>query len=480
MKFSAQVLSEDEQQKVHETSLRILSEVGVKYLGKKALPLLKKNGAIVDEDSKIARLPAELVSDTLKMAPRSFILGARNPLYDFPIPSRLTRYCIDGTAAFIQDFNTGQRRYGTSKDIETSLRIFQQLDMGVMAWAPVCASEAPAPSRALHEFFAMARYSSKHGEHELHFANQVPYLVAGLETIMGGAAEIRRKHAYSLIYCPVAPLMHDGEMLDAYLELGQLDLPVMIMPMPVCGTTGPASLFSNICQANAEAISAFVVFELAHPGRPLIYSNATGTLDFRNGAYLGGSPEMGLMAAALTQMGKFYDLPTSSAGCTSDAKEPGPEAILEKLMTTLPPVFAGADIVIGLGEMESDQLLVLEQLIVDNELAHFCERMAAGIQVDETKDLFGDILQVGPGGNFLKSKQTRLAARSSEFFYPGLTDRHTFESWLNLDKPGIYSKARERVQEILTSPIVDPLPQNISTELDFILQKADKELSADH
>jgi trimethylamine--corrinoid protein Co-methyltransferase len=390
----------------------------------------------------------------------------------------VTRYCIDGTASFTTDFVTGERRYGTTKDIENSLRIFQQLDMGVMAWAPVCASEAPAYSRALHEFFAMMRYSSKHGEHELHFADQVPYLIAGLKAVMGDAATVKARQAFSLIYCPVAPLMHDGEMLDAYLELGQLNMPVMIMPMPVCGTTGPASLFSNICQANAEALSAFVIFQLAAPGRPLIYSNATGTMDFRNGAYLGGSPEMGLMAAALTHMGRFYGLPCSSAGCTSDARQPGPEVILEKMMTTLPPVCAGADIIVGLGEMESDQLLVLEQLVVDNELAHFCERLFAGVNSVSEKELFDDIAQVGPGGNFLKSKNTRLAARSDEFFYPGLTDRHPYEAWLGLGKPSIYSKAREKVTQILSAPMVDPLPENISRELDEILHTADKELAS--
>ena len=476
MKLSGQVLSRDEQEHVHETSLRILSEVGVKFHGKKALPLLKRNGAIVDEDSKIARLPKEMIEEALGMAPKSFVLGARNPAYDFPMPSKVTRYCIDGTAAFVMDFVSGERRYGTTKDIENGLRIYQQMDMGIMAWAPVCASDAPANSRALHEFFAMARYSSKHGEHELHFSNQVPYLVSGLNAILGGEAEVRKRHAYSLIYCPVAPLMHDGEMLDAYIELGQLDMPVQIMPMPACGTTGPASLFSNICQANAEALSAIVVYQIAHPGRPMIYSNATGTVDFRNGAYLGGSPEMGLMAAGLVQMGRFYDLPTGSAGCTADAKQPGPEAVLEKMMTTIPPACAGADIIVGFGEIESDQVMVLEQLIVDNELAHFCERMSAGIQAGESKDLYQDIVQFGPGGNFLKSKNTRLAARSDEFFYPELTDRHPFENWLSLGKPTMYSKAREKVEEILSGPLVDPLSESIAKELDEILQAADKEL----
>ena len=165
-----------------------------------------------------------------------------------------------------------------------------------------------------------------------------------------------------------------------------------------------------------------------------------------------GTPEMGLMAAALTRMGRFYDLPTGSAGCTSDAKQAGPEAVMEKFFTTLPPVCAGADIIVGLGEIESDQLLILEQLVVDNEIAHFCERLYGGVDASESKILYEDIARSGPGGNFLKLKSTRLAARSDEFFYPLLTDRHTPEKWAEEGKPTMYSKAREKVEQILAAP----------------------------
>ncbi len=477
MKFSSQVLSEGEMSCVHAESMRILDEVGVKYLGEKALPILKRNGAKVDEESKIAQLPKEMVEQALNSTLKSFVLGARNQVYDFPLPASATRYCIDGTASFALDFVSGEKRYGTTKDIENSLRIFQQMDMGVMAWAPVCASEAPAHSRALHEFFAMMRFSSKHGQHEVHFSNQVPYLIAGLQAVLGNETAVKSRKNYSLIYCPVAPLMHDGEMLDAYIELGQMDMPVMIMPMPVCGTTGPASLFSNICQANAEALSTIVIFQMANPSRPLIYSNATGTMDFRNGAYLGGTPEMGLMAAALTQMGRFYNLPTSSAGCTSDAKQPGPEAVMEKIFTTLPPVCAGSDIIVGMGEIESDQLLVLEQVVVDNEIAHYCERLYKGVDASDSKRIFEDFSKYGHGGNYLKSKNTRLAARSDEFLYPTLIDRHTYETWLSLGKPTMYTKAREKVEQILAGPEVDPMPDSISQQLNEILRAADKELA---
>lgn len=477
MKFSSQVLSAAEQERVHQEAVRILSEVGIKFFGKSALALLKKAGARVDDDTKIACIPEELVEQALQLAPKHFTLGARNPLYDYQMPSAVTRYCMDGTAAFVQDFHTGERRYGVRQDSEDGLRIFQQLDMGVMAWAPVTASDTPAHTRALHEFFTMAKFCSKHGQHEIHFGSQVPYLVDGLAAIMGSEAEVKRRNAFSLIYCPVAPLTHDGEMLDAYLELGQIGLPVMIMPMPVAGTTGPASLFANICQANAEALSTIVVFQLAHPGRPLIYSNATGTVDFRNGAYLGGSPEMGLMAAGLTQMGRYYDLPSTSAGCTSDARQPGPEAVLEKLLTTLPPLMAGADIVVGFGEIESDQLLVLEQLIVDNELAHFCQRIVQGVDSTPQKELFEDIAKTGPGGNYLRMRSTMFAARSDEFFYPLLFDRLTPERWAQAGRPSMYTKARERVEQILAGPPVDPLPEGVIARLDEILAAADRDLA---
>jgi len=476
MNFRAQILTEDEQYRIHNMSLRILAEVGIRFHGDRAPKILRQHGVKVNPEDKIAKIPQEIVEQTLKTAPKSFVLGARNPIYNFPLPAPYTRYCIDGTAAFTLDFYTGERRYGTSKDIENALRIFQQMDMGVMAWAPTCAEDKPAHVRALHEFFAMAKYSSKHGEHELHRVEQVPYLIEGLAAIMGSEDALRRSNAYSLIYCPVAPLVHDGQMLDAYLELGEVGLPVMSMPMPVNGTTGPASLFSNIALANAEMLSSVVIFQLAHPGRPLIFSSATGTIDFRTGAYLAGVPEMGLQSAALAVMGKFYGFPTGGAGFTSDAKQPGAEAVIEKLITTLPSVLVGTDILVGFGEIEGDQLLILEQIVVDNEIAHLCQRLEEGVDCSEEKDLLDDICRIGPGGHFLGARSTRKAARSSEFYSPLLVDHSSYESWINLGKPSMYSKAREVVTRILEEPLVDSLADDVKDKLDQILRRAEHEI----
>jgi trimethylamine---corrinoid protein Co-methyltransferase len=476
MRFQSQLLSESEKEKVHQETLRILFEAGILFHSTKALTLLESNGVRVDWEKKIAYIPQEVVEQALLSSPKSFVLGARNPAHDYPLPSQVSRYALDGTGAFAQDFNTHETRYGRDSDSALALRIFQAMDMGVMAWAPVAAEDKPAHTRPLHEWVTIMKNCSKHGQHELHHVEQVPYLAEALTTVMGSEDEVRRRHAYSLIYCPVAPLMHDGPMLDAYLELGSLDMPVMTLPMPVTGTTGPVSLFGNICVANAEALSTIIVCQLANPGRPVIYSSATGTMDLRNGAYMGGTPEMGLMSAALAEMGRFYGLPATSAGCTSDARDAGPDAVLEKVITSIAPVLGGSDIIVGFGEVDSDQLLILEQIVVDNEIAHFCERVFQGVEVCPEKILTEDIVTLGPGGNFLTRRSTRNLARSGELYFSGLLDRHTQEQWVRLGRPGLYSNARKKVEEILAGHLEDPLPENVVEKLEHILANADQKI----
>ncbi len=476
MRFTGQILSEDEQHRIHGMSLRILEEVGIRFYGDRAPRILKEHGLSIDPDNNIVKIPAEFIEQAVSTAPKTFVLGARNTEYNFILPASHTRYGLDGTAAFALDFQTGVRRYGKSSDIENGLRIFQHMDMGVMAWAPTCAEDIPADIRALYEFICMARFCSKHGEHELHRVEQAPYLEEALIAIMGSEDALRKSNAYSLIYCPVAPLTHDGQMLDAYVELGEVGLPVMCMPMPVNGTTGPASLYSNVAMANAEMLSSLVIFQLAHPGRPIIFASSTATIDFRSGAYLAGVSEMALQTASMVVMGKYYGFPTSGAGFTSDAKQVGAEAVMEKLVTTLPSVLAGADILVGFGEIESDQLLVLEQIVVDNEIAHILQRLAEGVDCSANKDFFDDIAKIGPGGHFLASRSTRNAARGNEFLTTQLIDHHSYEAWVSLGKPSMYGNARHVVEEILAQPQVDPLPGEVNEKLDQILRRAEREL----
>ena len=53
---------------------------------------------------------------------------------------------------------------------------------------------------------------------------------------------------------------------------------------------------------------------------------------------------------------------------------------------------------------------------------------------------------------------TVLACRSAEFCQPQLVDRNTYERWLELGRPDIYTGTRRQVEAILAGSLKNPLP----------------------
>ncbi|MEE8386663.1 MAG: trimethylamine methyltransferase family protein [Dehalococcoidia bacterium] len=391
MKLSCQFLSEDERHRIHDDSLAILSHIGVRFGSEKALKIMAANGAVVDWDSRIAKIPREMVEQALKTTPKSFVLGARNPDFDLPLPSPVTTYTLDGTATFAIDFETGQRRTALTKDLMGGLRVFEEMPLATVAWPPVFCDDGPHHCGAIHSNLNAFIHSSKHLQNELFHPREVPYLIEAMTAILGSEEAIEERKIFSLIYCTIPPLGHDGEMCDAYLELAQYRLPILPYPMPCAGSTGPASLHSNTALANAEGLSALVLFQMAGPGTPIIFGHAGGVTNFNLGSFLEGAPEATLINGALGDMARFYGLPNTQAGCLTDAKQPGGQAIMEKALSTLALVLGGVDVIQGTGELDTSQLLMLEQIVVDHEIACMCKRFRDGIEVSDAKDLFADV-----------------------------------------------------------------------------------------
>ncbi|OGO63180.1 MAG: hypothetical protein A2029_09660 [Chloroflexi bacterium RBG_19FT_COMBO_47_9] len=83
MRLTAQILTEDEQHRIHKMSLRILEEVGIRFHGDRAPKILRENGIKINSEDKIAKIHPEFVEQALKTEPKSFVLGARNPAHNF-------------------------------------------------------------------------------------------------------------------------------------------------------------------------------------------------------------------------------------------------------------------------------------------------------------------------------------------------------------------------------------------------------------
>ena len=134
-------------------------------------------------------------------------------------------------------------------------------------------------------------------------------------------------------------------------------------------------------------------------------------------------------------------------------------------------MLSDVDLIQGPGALDTSNTMSLEQIVVDDEIARVCRRLRQGVDTSAEKDYFEDIMAVGPGGHFLGQRNTRKATRNGEFVVPMLSDRNPFNRWVSLGQPDLYDKAKEKVDEILSKPQKNPLPDNVIGKLETIMHK---------
>ena len=480
MKMQGTILNEEEKRRIHDDSIRILEEIGVRFPSETALNILEAGGAQIDRERQVAQISREMVDKALSSAPKNIMLGARNQEKNLILPSDLTVYNLDGCGVNTFDYGTGKRRPSVLQDVANAARVFEEVEAGMVYWTPVSPSDVPHHVRGIVGTGTSWMNTSKHIQDEVKFKEEVPYVIEMAKAILGDLESVISRKIYSVTYCTVAPLCHDCDMMEATLELCKYQAPILIYPMPACGTTGPASLYSNLALANAEALSAIVLFQLASPGTPLIFGSALGVVNVRSGMFLEGAPETVLQMTAMGEMGKFYGLPVTTAGCLTDAKIPGMQSVLEKVLTTLPLVLSGSDVVQGIGLIESSMTLSLEHILIDEEIAGLCRRMKDGITVSGELDFYEDIRAVGHGGHFLKQKNTRTSFRSREFFQTQLCDRNSYDGWESLGKQDMIQSAAKKVKTILSGELKNPLPYQTEKVLLEIMDDARRTLAGLH
>ncbi|MEW6080209.1 MAG: trimethylamine methyltransferase family protein [Bacillota bacterium] len=466
------VLSPEERHRIHQASLEILAETGVEFPSDTALRCLADSGAKVDFGAKRALIPPGLVEEALGRAPSSVTLGGLNPEMDAALDGSCCHVGTDGSGSYTRDFDTGQQRPSTLKDLVQATIIAEALDPVRIYWGPVIAGDVPANVRPLKEFFEAARWTGKHIQHEIHRPQEVPFVFEALQVLTGGREQAAARRVFSVVCCPVSPLRHDGPMTEAVMALTEYGVPVVPLPMPMAGATAPASLMGTVIVNNVEVLSSLTLLQSCTPGTPVVYGAAGSVMDMRRGTFAAGAPEEGLINAACAEMAGYYGLPSITTGLVTDAVEPGVQASLEKVTNGIIPMLAGSDGVIGIGLLQSDQCLCLEQMVLDAEMCLQIERVQKGIDTGPGMSLVELIKSVGPGGNFLAEESTCRLVRLGEHYIPQLYQRLSHDAWVQEGKPGILSMARERVKEILRDPLPGFLDEYQVKELERILQKA--------
>jgi trimethylamine--corrinoid protein Co-methyltransferase len=465
------LLDQETRERVHAATKDVLWRAGVRYSSPRALEVLAAAGAECDAASGIAKLPPQLVDEALAKAPRSVLLAGRDPAHDVLLDGSRTYLTLDGTGSNTLDMETGERRASTAADVAAAARVADALPEVGVVWAPVTPCDADPRTEVLEQLAALLRNTGKHIQPEVQRPAEVPYF---MEMVAAASDEGRwdpERPFVSLVYCPVSPLQHEREMLDACLELVALGVPMCVYTLATCGATAPVTMAGGVLQTNAEVLSAIVLFELVRPGAPVIYTADCGVLDMRSGTYACSGPEATLMGVALIEMARHYGVPVMGTGLTADAREYAAVAGFEGGAGALAAALAHPDLLVGAGLIDSAQTLVLPKLVIDAEIFAQCRAVQRGFAADDAHLLADLVVQTGPGGHYLAAKATRRFLREGELHQVRGWQRVSYDQW----KAGGASdvdRAADRVAEILATHEVKPLPDGAERVFGDVIERA--------
>ncbi len=490
------VLSGSDLEFIHQRTVEVLQEVGVRFQSAHARSVLTAAGCICAGDD-IVRIPRDLVEWALGKLQRDVLLAGRDPRYDALLDGSRTYATIAGICPYVLDMDSGLYRVPREQDLADITRAADALDACGIVWYSVSPTEGVAPKMVdVAAVACMLANTGKHVQAQVQRPAEVPYVLemleacappestpveavpagaAAVERPAGAAASPGRRPFFSVIYCPIAPLQHEGPALEAAMALAEERVPIDIFSLGLAGATAPVSLAGTMIQTNCDVLSAVVLFQLIAEGCPLIYSANAGTMDMRTSRFAAAGPEAALMNVAQTELVHSYGMPALSVGHVSDSSTLDFRGGLEDMGMSMATRLARPDIMTGLGTVEAGQAVSLLKLVLDADLSGYLDRVLRGIAVDDDHAAIASIAAVGPGGHYLGRKETRQGIRGGEHWVPRLLARDSYPD-RERGAPGALERARAEVDRILAEHDPLPLPSGAADKLADILTRAEAEL----
>ena len=471
------VLSAADVERLEEAILETLAEIGVRFPLERALEALERRGCRVDRASQVALLPRNVVRAALRTAPKAPLLAARDPRCDIRLDGSACHLSNDGCGVRVIDPHSGELRASGIADVADSARFVDALPQVSFYWGPVVTAEdVPVAARPVHEAAAIFANTTKHFQAvDVVGEDMTRRVVEMARVVAGGDEALRRRPIMSLIACPIDPLSNEAVSLEAALVCAEAGVPVGFLSLTLACASAPATLAGNLVVNMAAVLAGIVLVQLAHPGAPVFLAGAPSVMDLKTGGYTGGSPEDYVLAAAATELAHHFGFAMNMGTMASGAKEPGWQAAVDDALSTLVSVGAGAEMMSGCGLLDGSKTLSYAHLVMETEICGIVQKVAGGILVNDETLALDVIKKVGPNGTYLAQKHTRR--HMGEIWRPGVWDRTPYDAWLATGRQGALEKAEERAREILRTHAPDPLPDDVTTELQRLVTAADRDLA---
>jgi trimethylamine:corrinoid methyltransferase-like protein len=274
----------------------------------------------------------------------------------------------------------------------------------------------------------------------------------------------------------ISPLKFMGQSIDLAIDFGGKDVAVGIDPMPILGVTAPADWHMAWAQSVAENMGSYIIFrecgleQVDPPSFRLFLSNPVACTTYFS------SPQHIIALLARRKVREFFGLATTGAELLLVAsKAPDQQAAMEKMAGCLLGKLCGFSYLEGAGGLWLDEIFSPQQLLIDVEIKHYVEGVAADLN-GPAQDIVAVMKEGIRTGGFLEADLT--LDRFKQFVWKSkLFDLGSRGSWKG-DHQTLLSKTA-RLSEEKISAYTYELTDNRREALDAVLAQAKNEFGCE-
>lgn len=450
-----QPLTDEQLALIHDNTIKILSETGMRFPSKEARSVFAMHGLKIENE--IVYFDKSIIKKALESVPATFQIKARNPDKQLRVGDDSYVFKPSGGSPFILD-KQGRIRSGTTNDCRDSIKLSHCLSEIDINRSLIVASDIPPGNIPLYHLLTAIKLTDKP-------LDCISVEGTGLLSILFGVSKDKLKqelsdgvaHAVSYIN-PTSPLQLSEHESNRLIGLCQGGVALGISPMPLAGMTAPCTLPGLLLSQNCEIIGTIVLSQLVNPGCPVLYGCIGTITEMKNVGSPVGAPETRLIEFGATQLAKFYNIPSRGNVGLTDSNCVDFQAGVESTFQFINAIRCGINILPGLGALGSWNIGSLEKLLLDTEIARYVKRFNSPMDFN-SETLAVDLIQkIGSRGNYIAEEHTLKNFRS-EFYSTHLFNRDPFAIWSNEGHKDPYTKACDAVDIILdnyTAPDLDP------------------------
>jgi trimethylamine--corrinoid protein Co-methyltransferase len=422
------VFSQDEVEALHQTALRVLSDLGIKVLEPEARAIFKAAGALVDEDSQMVRVGPEIVEAAIASAPKRIDLRAIDPTRDVRLELGMMQFTTGAGCPHASDRVRG-RRPGSLRDFRELVQLIEGFDALPTQTAVVEPQDIPIQFR---------HYDLK--QVQIANSSKVPFVYArGRGQVLEGFEMLAMAHGLSqaefeaqvhtfTIINSNSPRVLDIPMAQGIMDFARHGQVSIITPFCLMGAMAPITVAGGLVLQHAESMFGITLSQLVRPGAPVMYGNFASSVDMKSGAPAFGTPEHVKATLGSGQLARHLGLPwrTASGSASNMADAQGAH---ETEMGTWAAVLAGGTYIVhAAGWLEGGLTLGYEKLITDMEMVQTFAELASGAVADEAEMAFAALEDVQPGGHFFATEHT-MDRYQTAFYEPLVADWSNFGQW---------------------------------------------------